>query len=134
MIGLGILPLALAASPSCAQFTAGRPNFACLSDWQISDWIGFTTDETRSDVYMCQGLSRDAAMRMQRRMLGADFGRRRAATEALLQAGPPRPYDVPEDIVGTGHRLTPKYCRSIRFQITDLLRGQSELERRLRKN
>ena len=134
MIATGIPSLLLAVPSGCPQTMGDRRNFACWSDWRIAEWIAFIGDEQRSDVYMCQGLSRSAAMRRQKRVLGTGFEQRRAAAAERLRERTAPPADFPIDIVGTGHKKTAKYCRTIRFLITDLLRGQVELERRLGTN
>ena len=107
----------------------GHADFDDMSDRQIAEWLENARFFHATNVFRCQGLRHRDADRELAEALGHRFEARTAAIDRELA----RRYGTREDriFILTGYRTTRRYCRNIRYVVTDLLRGTSELERRL---
>lgn len=124
-------PVAILAAMAVMQsgVPQGTADFEDMSDRQLASWIGNAHFFHAANVFRCQGLRYSAAVRELNEALGRDYDRRHEAIGSALarRYGPPGE----EIILPIGYRTTRRYCRNIRFVIRDILRGTSELERRL---
>jgi hypothetical protein len=100
-----------------------------MTDLQIWKWLRWNAFYHATNVYRCRGLSYSAANDRLKRALGPSFDHRQSAVEARLAAN--RPQDENNALLAFGYKITPTYCRRIRYVVSDMLRGTSELERRL---
>ena len=124
---------AIAAFVIAAALQSGVPeghaDFDDMSDRQIAEWLENARFFHAANVFQCQGLRRRDAERELAEALGHRFEARKAAIDRELA----RRYGTGEDriFMPIGHRTTRRYCRNIRYVVTDMLRGTAELERRL---